>query len=169
VPSLWNRPAPVFALGTAFGVLGMLAVSNVSLPDRLWPARAPVAPVPAASRVPDALGASLARGAADAGQRVLRTATTPAARAGCDTAIAEADSAAYRAAEDARGRHGNAQDISLVLAAENSYLAAARVCVREARPFCQAGARRTDGCDQIIALNDADLASIRALRGGRAP
>jgi hypothetical protein len=35
---LWNFPLHVFALGAAFGVLGMLVAPRVSLPDRIWPA-----------------------------------------------------------------------------------------------------------------------------------
>jgi len=169
VPRLWNRPLPAFAFGAAAGMLGMLAMTRVDLPDRLWPTRSSAMPAPIASRAPDALGASLARGVADAGQRVLRAAATPAVRAGCETAIAEADSAAYRAAEDARGRHGNPQNVQLVLSAEDAYLAAARLCLREARPLCQAGPRRMEGCDQVLAISEADLATTRALRGGRGP
>ena len=34
----WNFLLPVFALGAAFGVLGMLVAPRVSLPDHIWPA-----------------------------------------------------------------------------------------------------------------------------------
>jgi hypothetical protein len=160
----WNFPLPVFALGAAFGVLGMLAAPRVSLPDHLWPATRSVAVPQATGRVPDALGASLARSMAEAGQRVLRTAATPA---GCEAAIAGADSAAYRAAEDARGKQRNTQSVPMVLSAEDLYLAAARLCLREARPICQAAPRRADGCEQVLAAGEAELASTRTLRASR--
>ena len=167
MPRLWTSPLPVFALGAAFGVLGMLAVPRVSLPDHIWPAQRIAPAPPAADRIPDALGASLARSMAEAGQRALRTAATPAGRTGCDAAITEADAAAYRAAEDARGRQRNAQSVPLVLSAEDLYLAAARLCLREARPICQAAPRRADGCAQVLAVGEAELVSTRTLRASR--
>ncbi|WP_431270635.1 hypothetical protein [Dankookia sp. P2] len=164
---LWNTPLYVFALGATSGVLGMLAVPRVSLPDRIFPVWRAEAPAPAADRAPDALGASLARSVAEAGQRALGNAVNPAARAGCEAAIAEADTAAYRAAEDARGKQRNTQNVPMVLSAEDLYLAAARLCLREARPVCQATPRRTDGCDKVLAVSEAELASTRALRASR--
>ncbi|WP_380065963.1 hypothetical protein [Dankookia sp. GCM10030260] len=159
-------------LGASCGIAGMLVVTHGSLPSRLSPARlwsttSIAAPAIEANRAPDALGASLARSTAEAGQRVLRAAATPAGRAACEVAIADADSAAYRAAQDARGRQGNPQDVQLVLTAEDGYLAAARLCLREARPICQAAPRRTDGCDQVVGVTEAELVSTRALRAGR--
>ena len=82
---------------------------------------------------------------------VLRTAATPTARAACEASIAEADSAAYRAAQDARGRQRNLRTCRWCLTAEDRYLAAARLCLREARPLCQSAPRRTDGCEQVMA------------------
>ena len=163
----WNFPLPVFALGAAFGVLGMLVAPRVSLPDHIWPATRNAPAPQATARVPDALGASLARSMAESGQRVLGAAATPAGRTGCEAAIAEADSAAYRAAEDARGKQRNTQSVPMVLSAEDLYLAAARLCLREARPICQSAPRRTEGCDRVLAVGEAELASTRTLRASR--
>ena len=163
----WNFPLPVFALGAPFGVLGMLVAPRVSLPDHLWPATRSVAVPQATGRVHDALGASLARSMAEAGQHALRNAAIPAGRIGCEAAIAEADAAAYRAAEDARGKQRNTQSVPMVLSAEDLYLAAARLCLREARPICQAAPRRADGCEQVLAAGEAELASTRTLRASR--
>jgi hypothetical protein len=104
---------------------------------------------------------------AEAGQRVLRTAATPAGRTGCEAAIADADSAVYRAAEDARGKQRNTQSVPMVLSAEDLYRAAARVCLREARPICHSASRRTDGCDRVLAVSEAELVSTRTLRASR--
>ena len=168
----WSHPLRVFVLGAAAGIAGMLLAPKVSLPSHLWPSRpwrtSPVAaPAVVANRAPDALGASLARSAAEAGQQVLRIAATSTARAACEASIAEADSAAYRAAQDARGRQGNLQDVQMVLTAEDGYLAAARLCLREARPLCQSAPRRMDGCEQVMGVTEAALVSTRALRSSR--
>lgn len=164
---LWNAPVYVFVLGAACGVLGMLATTRVSLPDLFRPApRAELAPQ-ADDRIPDALGASLARSLAEAGQRALRSTISLAGRNACEAAIADADAAAFRAAEDARSKQRNTQSLPMVLSAEDLYLAAARLCLREARPVCQAAPRRTDGCDQVLEVREIDLASTRALRVSR--
>ena len=162
---LWNTPLCAFGLGAACGVFGMLAAPRMSVPDRIWPPRRLEAP--AVDRTPDALGASLARSLAEAGQHVLRYAVTSAGRVGCEAAIADADTAAHRAAEDARGNQRNTQSVAMVLSAEDLYLAAARFCLREARPICQASARPTDGCEQVLAVREAELVSTRVLRASR--
>ena len=162
VRRLWNAPLRAFALGTACGIFGMLAAPRVAMPDRLWPARRLEAP--AADRVPDALGASLARSLAKAGQQALRHAP---GRAGCEASIAAADAAALRAAEDARGKQRNTQTLSMVLSAEDLYLAAARLCLRQAQPVCRSAPRRTEGCEQVLAVGEAELASTRSLRASR--
>lgn len=165
----WNTPAYTFVLGAALSILAMLAVTRVNLPDHLWPApgTGSVAPPQVTDRIPDALGASLARSLADSGHRALRSLATPDTRLACEAAIAGADGAAFRAAEDARGRQYNAQNMAMVVAAEDLYLDAARLCVREARPVCQANPRRIDGCDQVLSVREGELASIRALRVNR--
>jgi hypothetical protein len=154
-------------LGAAIGVLGVLAATQGSLPARFWPRQAAAIAAQPAERVPDALGASLARSLAEAGQQVLRAATSSSVRSACEAAIADADAAALRAAEDARARSRNSQNVRLVLTAEDGYLAAARLCLREAKPLCQAAPRRIDGCAQLVGVTEADLASARALRASR--
>ncbi|TDH63743.1 hypothetical protein E2C06_05300 [Dankookia rubra] len=132
----WNTPLYAVALGAGFGILGMLAAGRVSLPGRIFPARPVAPPVQPADHASDALGASLARSTAESGQRALRSALDPAGRAVCEAAIADADAAACRAAEDARGKQHNTQSLAMVLSAEDLYLAAARLRLREARPVC---------------------------------
>src|SRR4051794_12671581 len=164
---LRNHPWRAFMLGAAIGVLGVLATTQARLPARLWPRQVAAMPAQAAERVPDALGASLARSLAEAGQQVLRGATSGSVRTACEAVIAEADAAALHAAEDARARPRNAQNVQLVLTAEDGYLAAARRCLREAKPLCQAAPRRMDGCAQLLGVTEAELASTRALRASR--
>jgi hypothetical protein len=154
-------------LGAAIGVLGMVAATQVGFPARLWPRQTAAIAAQPSERVPDALGASLARSLAETGQQVLRGATNSSVRTACEAAIAEADAAALRAAEDARARPRNAQNVQLVLTAEDGYLAAARRCLREARPICQAAPRRIEGCAQLVGVTEAELASTRALRASR--
>jgi hypothetical protein len=54
-----------------------------------------------------------------------------------------------------------------VLSAEDLYLAAARFCLRQARPVCQSTPRRLDGCDQVLAVGEAELTNTRTLRASR--
>ena len=89
-----------------------------------------------AGRVPNALGSSLARTYALAGERVLAAGRGAPGRGECSAAIAEADAASLRAGEDARAKDRNTQSIPLVLAAEDAYRSAAATCVRAALPVC---------------------------------
>jgi len=141
----------------------LLVVACAGLAAYRRGASATIAPVQAATRLPDALGSALARSFAETSRLVLRRVNS-AALPGCETAIEAADAAAHRAAEQARGTSRNQQDLRLVLAAEDAYLGALRLCVREAKAFCQPAQRPVEGCDRVRAVSDADLGSVRALR-----
>lgn len=150
-------------LGIVSGVVALAMTVGFAV-YRLQPrAPAPALAVAQESRVPDALGASLARSFAGLAQQTLRTAGNAPAAQGCSAALATGDAAAYRAAEDARLKDRNTQSLPLIFAAEDAYMAAARTCLRPAWQVC-AATPRIGGCDQILRVREADLATIRSLR-----
>ncbi|MDO9708346.1 hypothetical protein [Paracraurococcus lichenis] len=159
---LWTHPFRNPGLVVAIGLLlAFLRVPGLhSVPLQLSPTASPGRAV---QRVPDALGASLARSLAEGARGVLHLSGQVDAEAACGAAIGEGDAASRQAAGAVRGTGS----VERVLAAEDGYLAAARLCLRAARETCGRAGPGIDGCGLLMRVSDADLASTRVLSVSR--